>query len=103
MIIVNAIILPIPTTVLTYRSNTRDSDGETVFIRGYKQSYASYHAVQITLQGAIYSLQLKLEFAVLSRLVSVIHGGTVDARLADTVRLSPLPYAGRRRDGRHSV
>ncbi|KAL2014450.1 hypothetical protein VTN00DRAFT_1975 [Thermoascus crustaceus] len=154
MIIVNAIILHIPTTVLTYGSNIQDFDGSAVFIRGYNimekiqmtgfsiqegvismlyvietvkllrlgsergnrkimhqlvginiiiiimdlillgLEYASYYAVQITLKGAIYSLKLKLEFAVLGKLVDVIHGGTVDARLADSVRLSPLPYAG---------
>ncbi|OOF94889.1 hypothetical protein ASPCADRAFT_171264 [Aspergillus carbonarius ITEM 5010] len=34
--------------------------------------YASYYAVQITLKGAIYSIKLKLEFAVLGRLVAVV-------------------------------
>lgn len=36
--------------------------------------YASIYAVQITLKGAIYSVKLKLEFAVLGRLVDVVHG-----------------------------
>lgn len=36
--------------------------------------YASYYAVQITLKGAIYSVKLKLEFAVLGRLVDAIQG-----------------------------
>ncbi|KAI2904846.1 hypothetical protein CBS76997_3663 [Aspergillus niger] len=34
--------------------------------------YASFYAVQITLKGAIYSIKLKLEFAVLGRLVAVV-------------------------------
>lgn len=36
--------------------------------------YASHYAVQITLKGVIYSIKLKLEFAVLGRLVDVVHG-----------------------------
>lgn len=36
--------------------------------------YASHYAIQITLKGAIYSIKLKLEFAVLGRLVDVVHG-----------------------------
>ncbi|PYH87864.1 integral membrane protein [Aspergillus ellipticus CBS 707.79] len=34
--------------------------------------YASCYAVQITLKGAVYSVKLKLEFAVLGRLVAVV-------------------------------
>lgn len=34
--------------------------------------YASYYAVQITLKGLIYSIKLKLEFAVLGKLVDVV-------------------------------
>lgn len=36
--------------------------------------YANLYAVQITLKGFVYSLKLKLEFAVLGRLVEVIQG-----------------------------
>lgn len=36
--------------------------------------YANFYAVQITLKGFIYSLKLKLEFAVLGRLVDLIQG-----------------------------
>lgn len=36
--------------------------------------YANIYAVQITLKGFIYSLKLKLEFAVLGRLVDLIQG-----------------------------
>lgn len=152
VIIVNAILLHIPTTVLTYGSNVQGNS--PVFIQGYNimekiqmtgfsiqegiisglyvsetikllrlgsepgdrklmhqllginifivimdlvllgLEYASYYAVQITLEGAIYSLKLKLEFAVLGKLVDVIHGGA-DARFDDNVRLCSLPYAWR--------
>ena len=37
--------------------------------------YASRYSIQITLKGAIYSVKLKLEFAVLGKLVEVVHGG----------------------------
>lgn len=35
--------------------------------------YASLYAAQITLKGAIYSVKLKLEFAVLGKLVDMVH------------------------------
>ncbi|KAL4803163.1 hypothetical protein BDV18DRAFT_44069 [Aspergillus unguis] len=35
--------------------------------------YASIYAIQITLKGVIYSVKLKLEFAVLGKLVDVVH------------------------------
>lgn len=52
--------------------------------------YASLYAVQITLKGAIYSVKLKLEFAVLGRLVDVIHG---DRRIRNfgSLRLPSIP------------
>ncbi|KAL4957194.1 hypothetical protein BDW69DRAFT_156863 [Aspergillus filifer] len=36
--------------------------------------YASIYAIQITLKGVVYSVKLKLEFAVLGKLVDVVHG-----------------------------
>lgn len=53
--------------------------------------YASYYAVQITLKGAIYSVKLKLEFAVLGRLVDVIHGPR-RFMPANSLALSSFPY-----------
>ncbi|KAL4945217.1 hypothetical protein BDV06DRAFT_44530 [Aspergillus oleicola] len=35
--------------------------------------YASIYAIQITLKGVVYSVKLKLEFAVLGKLVDVVH------------------------------
>ncbi|EAW11998.1 uncharacterized protein ACLA_007570 [Aspergillus clavatus NRRL 1] len=54
--------------------------------------YASYYAVQITLKGAIYSLKLKLEFAVLGRLVDVIHGNRRPIMVRDSVHLCSLEF-----------
>lgn len=54
--------------------------------------YASYYAVQITLKGAIYSLKLKLEFAVLGRLVDVIHGHRRPMIGRDAVHLCSLEF-----------
>ncbi|KAI9930209.1 hypothetical protein MW887_012021 [Aspergillus wentii] len=54
--------------------------------------YASYYAVQITLKGAIYSIKLKLEFAVLGKLVDVIHGDRRPVLIGDTFALCPLHY-----------
>jgi hypothetical protein len=54
--------------------------------------YASYYAIQITLKGAIYSLKLKLEFAVLGRLVDVIHGHRRPMIGRDTVHLCSLEF-----------
>jgi hypothetical protein len=54
--------------------------------------YASEYAIQITLKGAVYSLKLKLEFAVLGKLVDFIrlaHAGS-----ANSVRLGSLRYPG---------
>ena len=51
--------------------------------------YANLYAVQITLKGFIYSLKLKLEFAVLGRLVDLIQGSRhpISIALADTLPL----------------
>ncbi|KFZ17180.1 hypothetical protein V501_01866 [Pseudogymnoascus sp. VKM F-4519 (FW-2642)] len=40
--------------------------------------YASYYAIQVTLKGVIYSVKLKLEFAVLGKLIRLVnsHGGS---------------------------
>ena len=38
--------------------------------------FANYFAIQATLQGLFYSIKLKLEFAVLGKLVDVIHNGS---------------------------
>lgn len=59
--------------------------------------YADFYAVQITLKGFIYSLKLKLEFAVLGRLVDLIQGSRdpMSVAIADTLHLSSLERAGR--------
>lgn len=51
--------------------------------------YANFYAVQITLKGFIYSLKLKLEFAVLGRLVEIIQGSRdpISIAIADTLPL----------------
>lgn len=51
--------------------------------------YANLYAVQITLKGFIYSLKLKLEFAVLGKLVDLIQGSRhpVSIAIADTFPL----------------
>ncbi|OBT82507.1 hypothetical protein VE02_09756 [Pseudogymnoascus sp. 03VT05] len=136
MIIINAIVLHIPTTVLTYGSNY--SSSTQAFIKGYNImekiqmtgfciqefiisglyiretikvlnlnpgrrnrkishqllginlfiiimdlgllaiEYASYYAIEVALKGVIYSIKLKLEFAVLGKLVHLVnsHGGS---------------------------
>ncbi|KAJ5179551.1 hypothetical protein N7492_002761 [Penicillium capsulatum] len=68
--------------------------------------YANLYAVQITLKGFIYSLKLKLEFAVLGRLVDLIQGSRhpISIALADTLPLcsyprepeSPVDHGGQR-------
>ncbi|KAJ6127589.1 hypothetical protein N7523_003201 [Penicillium sp. IBT 18751x] len=52
--------------------------------------YANFYAVQITLKGFIYSLKLKLEFAVLGKLVDLIQGSRhpMSIAIADTLPLS---------------
>ena len=51
--------------------------------------YANCYAIQITLKGFIYSLKLKLEFAVLGRLVDLIQGSRhpISIAIADTLPL----------------
>lgn len=131
MIIINAIVLHVPTTVLTYGSNVKDST--QAFIQGYNImekiqmtgfciqefiisglyiletkkllnlnpgrrnrkiihqllsinlliiimdlsllgiEYASYYAIETTLKGVTYSIKLKLEFAVLGKLIHFVN------------------------------
>lgn len=54
--------------------------------------YANLYSVQITLKGFIYSLKLKLEFAVLGRLVDLIQGSRhpVSLAIADTLPLCSM-------------
>jgi hypothetical protein len=51
--------------------------------------YANFYALQITLKGFVYSLKLKLEFAVLGRLVDLIQGSRdpISLVMADTLPL----------------
>ncbi|KAJ5095040.1 hypothetical protein N7532_007331 [Penicillium argentinense] len=51
--------------------------------------YANLYAVQITLKGFVYSLKLKLEFAVLGKLVDLIQGSRhpISIAIADTLPL----------------
>lgn len=57
--------------------------------------YANFYAVQITLKGFIYSFKLKLEFAVLGRLVDLIQGSRhpVSIAIADTLPLCSFTRA----------
>ncbi|KAJ5446806.1 hypothetical protein N7445_001627 [Penicillium cf. griseofulvum] len=57
--------------------------------------YADYYAVQITLKGFVYSLKLKLEFAVLGRLVDLIQGSRypMSIAIADTLPLCSMQRA----------
>ncbi|KAJ5349533.1 hypothetical protein N7541_007260 [Penicillium brevicompactum] len=54
--------------------------------------YADFYAVQITLKGFVYSLKLKLEFAVLGRLVDLIQGSRhpISVAIADTLPLCSM-------------
>lgn len=52
--------------------------------------YANYYAIQITLKGAIYSIKLKLEFAVLGKLVDVVHSHQRPPSLDNAVQLNSL-------------
>lgn len=53
--------------------------------------FADQLATQVTLQGMFYSIKLKLEFAVLGKLVDVIHSGTSrHGSLAYAMQLSSL-------------
>lgn len=55
--------------------------------------YANQYAVQIVLKGFIYSIKLKLEFAVLGRLVDIIQGSRhpISLAIADTLPLCSHP------------
>ncbi|KAL2812669.1 hypothetical protein BDW59DRAFT_167767 [Aspergillus cavernicola] len=52
--------------------------------------YASYYAVQITLKGVIYSVKLKLEFAVLGKLVDVVHSNKRPGLVGSPIHLASL-------------
>ncbi|KKK25001.1 hypothetical protein P175DRAFT_0444984 [Aspergillus ochraceoroseus IBT 24754] len=52
--------------------------------------YASYYSVQITLKGVIYSIKLKLEFAVLGKLVDVVQGNRRPHLIGSPIHLPPL-------------
>ncbi|KAI2748073.1 hypothetical protein DTO013E5_3905 [Penicillium roqueforti] len=54
--------------------------------------YADLYAAQITVKGFIYSLKLKLEFAVLGRLVDLIQGSRhpISIAIADTLPLCSM-------------
>ncbi|KAL2847458.1 hypothetical protein BJY01DRAFT_234270 [Aspergillus pseudoustus] len=52
--------------------------------------YASYYAIQITLKGVIYSVKLKLEFAVLGKLVDVVHGNKQPGLVGSLIHLASL-------------
>jgi hypothetical protein len=54
--------------------------------------YANFYAVQITLKGFVYSLKLKLEFAVLGRLVDLIQGSRhpISVTISDTLPLNTI-------------
>lgn len=57
--------------------------------------YANLYAVQITFKGFVYSLKLKLEFAVLGRLVDLIQGSRhpISIAIADTLPLCSFTRA----------
>ncbi|KAL4914106.1 hypothetical protein BDW62DRAFT_149316 [Aspergillus aurantiobrunneus] len=52
--------------------------------------YASVYAIQITLKGVIYSVKLKLEFAVLGKLVDVVHSNKRNGMIESPIHLSSL-------------
>lgn len=52
--------------------------------------YASVYAIQITLKGVIYSVKLKLEFAVLGKLVDVVHGNQRSGLIGSPIHLGSL-------------
>ncbi|KAJ5645631.1 hypothetical protein N7507_011642 [Penicillium longicatenatum] len=57
--------------------------------------YANQYAVQVVLKGLIYSIKLKLEFAVLGRLVYIIQRSRhpISVSIADTLPLCSYPHA----------
>ncbi|KAL4742651.1 hypothetical protein BDV11DRAFT_210884 [Aspergillus similis] len=52
--------------------------------------YASLYAIQITLKGVVYSVKLKLEFAVLGKLVDVVHGNKRTGFVGSPIHLCSL-------------
>lgn len=52
--------------------------------------YANYYAIQITLKGAIYSIKLKLEFAVLGKLVDLVHSHQQPPSFDNVMQLNSL-------------
>ncbi|KAE8422043.1 hypothetical protein BDV36DRAFT_20311 [Aspergillus pseudocaelatus] len=54
--------------------------------------YANFYAIQITLKGVIYSIKLKLEFAVLGKLVDMVHGHRRPGTLGNDVQLYSLQH-----------
>ncbi|KAE8330094.1 hypothetical protein BDV39DRAFT_213263 [Aspergillus sergii] len=54
--------------------------------------YANFYAIQITLKGVIYSIKLKLEFAVLGKLVDMVHGHRRPGTLGNDLQLYSLQY-----------
>lgn len=64
--------------------------------------YASEYAIQITLKGAVYSLKLKLEFAVLGKLVDFIRLAR-HANSANSFRLGSMRYAANQGAGAPST
>lgn len=53
--------------------------------------YADYYALQVTLKGTVYSIKLKLEFAILGRLLEVIRRGSDSIRLCTFKSLGDAP------------
>ncbi|KAJ5596580.1 hypothetical protein N7450_003038 [Penicillium hetheringtonii] len=119
MIIVNAIILHVPTTILTYGSNfvrTQHSPHLTPSVHGHNPNrkimyqllainaliivmdivllvfeYLNYFVIQTTLKSAVYSIKLKLEFGVLSRLVFLVQSHQYWPRESPRVYASSRP------------
>ena len=54
--------------------------------------YANFYAIQITLKGVIYSIKLKLEFAVLGKLVDMVHGHRRPGMLGNDLQLYSLQH-----------
>ncbi|KAI9368712.1 hypothetical protein BJX61DRAFT_202769 [Aspergillus egyptiacus] len=52
--------------------------------------YSDHYAVQITLKGVIYSVKLKLEFAVLGKLVDVVHSNKRPGWVGSPIHLASL-------------
>ncbi|KAF7595282.1 hypothetical protein BBP40_006782 [Aspergillus hancockii] len=54
--------------------------------------YANFYAIQITLKGVVYSIKLKLEFAVLGKLVDMVQVHRGPVTLGNDVRSYSLEY-----------